>query len=559
MKKDKSRSRPSSSLRLKAEERLRDKTRDIGELSQEEVRQLVYELRVHQVELEMQNEELRRAQEELAESRDRYCDLFDFAPVAYFTFDQKGLIGEVNLAGANLLGVERHHLLRRASSRFIHPDYVETFYHHRARVLETKTKQTCELKMIRKDGVGFYAHVESITVPDAGSNALQIRTAITDLTERKRMEAHLIQSEKLASIGTLTCGIAHEFNNILAGILGAAELGESGRSIDEARELFRSIGESCQRGSGIAYSLLAAAGERGGKKEPTDPSLVLQNVLAFSRRELEKLNIRITEDFQPVPLIFCNAGQLSEVFLNMITNARDAMRSKGGTLTVRTARQDDMIVVVFEDTGQGIPDKVKRRIFEPFVTTKGPLGKSDIPGTGLGLYVSFGIVNSYHGTIDVRSEPEHGSVFTISIPVSCNLPPESGPGQERQPTPEIGEPLSVLLVDDEQPICRAIKKFLESKGHRVTASLTAREGFDSFLQGSFDVVLSDLTIPDMDGIELIRKIKKKDRRANIIVLTGHIEKTKEKQAREAGADEVLIKPFRNAALYETIARVCQNA
>ena len=148
--------------RRRAEELLRQRPGEIETIPGEDVKELIHELRVHQIELEMQNEELRQAQVELEESRTRYLDLYDFAPIGYFTFDQEGLILEVNVAAADLLGMERSYLLKRGFSRFIAPDYQDAFYLHRRRVLESAAKQTCELKLIKKDGKPFYTQLESI-------------------------------------------------------------------------------------------------------------------------------------------------------------------------------------------------------------------------------------------------------------------------------------------------------------------------------------------------------------------------------------------------------------
>lgn len=131
-----------------------------------------------------------------------------------------------------------------------------------------------------------------------------------------------------------------------------------------------------------------------------------------------------------MPEILCDAGQLSEVFLNMITNARDAMRTNGGTLTLQVDRYEDNIRIIFRDTGTGIPEEIKKRIFEPFITTKGAIGKGEIPGTGLGLFFTYGIINSYQGRIEVESEAGKGTQFTILIPVSINLPHEAIPSTE---------------------------------------------------------------------------------------------------------------------------------
>ena len=148
-----------------------------------------------------------------------------------------------------------------------------------------------------------------------------------------------------------------------------------------------------------------------------------------------------------------------------------------------------------------------------------------------------------------------GTTFTISIPVSKNLPPESALKKKAGFPEEIKRKLNILLVDDEEVICSTLKRFLESKGHRVTTSLKAEEGFKLFKKDKFDVVLSDITMPGMDGIELIREMKEKNKDSKIIAITGHVRQQKLEEVKDAGAEEVLIKPFRNSSLYETISRL----
>ena len=191
MKKVKQSKKQFSGMRKRAEEVLCRRSEDLQTLPGEDIKTLIHELQVHQIELDMQNDELRKTQAELEESRSKYLDLYDFAPIGYFTFDQKGLILEVNLVGADLLGMERSYLLKRGFSRFIAPDYQDAFYLHRRRVFESTAKQTCELKLTKKDGTPFYAQLESMAVQDAPGHYNQLRTTVTDVTWRKQAEKEM--------------------------------------------------------------------------------------------------------------------------------------------------------------------------------------------------------------------------------------------------------------------------------------------------------------------------------------------------------------------------------
>jgi PAS domain S-box-containing protein len=181
-------------LRNRAEKSLRKGSVDLGKSPVQDARKLIHELRVHQIELEMQNEELRKAQVELAESRDRYFDLYDFAPVGYFTLDEKGLILETNLAGADLLGSERAFLMRKGFSQFVAPGSQDLFYSHCKRALEARTRQVCEIELKRKNKRSIYAQIQSVAMKGNEENFIRLRTTAVDITQRKRAEAALSEA-----------------------------------------------------------------------------------------------------------------------------------------------------------------------------------------------------------------------------------------------------------------------------------------------------------------------------------------------------------------------------
>jgi PAS domain S-box-containing protein len=188
MKEDAAKSKKLTDLRERAEEIVRKKTEDLQKISDKDIKSLVHELHVHQIELEMQNEELRRTQSELEESRNRYSNLYDFAPIGYFTFDKNGLIVDINLTGANKLGIERSFLIKKPFSLYIDFSSRDVFYLHLRKVFITNTRQTCEIKLVDKNKNQFDARLESLAVQDSEGNFSQCRTAISDITERKRAE-----------------------------------------------------------------------------------------------------------------------------------------------------------------------------------------------------------------------------------------------------------------------------------------------------------------------------------------------------------------------------------
>jgi PAS domain S-box-containing protein len=219
MKKKNNKSKAFSQLRKRAEALLAEKPGAIQKMPPEDMRQLIQELNIYQIELEMQNEELRRAQLELDESRNRYLDLYDFAPVGYFTIDHNGLILEANLTGADLLGIERGNLIKNMFSRFIAPGFQDAFYHHLREVFETRTKQTCELKLVKKDGNPFYIQMESIPVQDKEGNFNQILTGIMDITELERTKKELEQTIERERRAKLICAALNNFVDLKSALV----------------------------------------------------------------------------------------------------------------------------------------------------------------------------------------------------------------------------------------------------------------------------------------------------------------------------------------------------
>jgi len=502
--------------------------------------------------------ERKKAEDALHESEEKFRTAFETSPDLFYRISPEGKILDCNQTVLKKLGYSEEEIVGRSIFEICElftegfgDDPKELFQ----RILKTGKLRNKEFKIIAKDGRKIDVEMNVNNIYDSKGNVLGSIAVQRDVTERKKLQQQLVQTEKLAAVGTLAYGIAHEFNNILAGIMANAELGLITGDPKQLKERFEIIVKSSERGSSIANNLLPFARGKEAKKELIDITELLKSVLSITHRELEKRNIQIIEEFKPVPKIYCDPGQFSEVFLNMITNARDAMLPKGGVLTTQVEPDGDNIRIIFKDTGCGIPEEIKGRIFEPFVTTKGALGKSDIPGTGLGLFLSYGVVDSYKGKIEVESKVSKGTKFTILIPISKNLPLQPLIETRVESPREIQKRLKILLVDDEKPICISLKELLESRGHHVTTSLKAKEGLELFKKDRFDLVLSDITMPDMDGIELIKKIREQDQKSKIIVITGHIEKEKEEKAREAGADEVLIKPFKNELLYQAISKV----
>jgi len=355
-------------------------------------------------------------------------------------------------------------------------------------------------------------------------------------------QAELIQSSKLAAVGTFAAGIAHEFNNLLAGMLGYAQLGLATPDEETKNESLKVVVDTCRRGKSITGSLLTFARRQEPRRELADLYDAVTSTLTLMEIELRKHNIQVVREINPVPLTICDSGQISQVFLNLLTNARDAMKPKGGSLTVSLGGDEQTIVLAVRDTGIGIPNQIRDKIFEPFFTTKGALGGSATPGTGLGLSVSYGIVKSHGGAFEVTSEPGKGSTMTVRLPV-VETPEAAAAIVEAEREPAELPNLRILLVDDDTSITRSLKRLLEQIGHSVTVRADGQAALDAYKSGDFDIVLSDLAMPGMNGLDLLRALRAYDADAKVLILTGQTTGTQMQEALRLGAADVLRKPF----------------
>lgn len=258
------------------------------------------------------------------------------------------------------------------------------------------------------------------TLADYAAISIENATLYEELRKKmhdlERSQQELIESSKLAAVGTLAAGVAHEFNNLLAAISGHTELGLVSDDVDEIKRSLNVVIQTVDRAKKITSNLLTFARRREPRMELADVIGAVEAPLELVERDLEKSNIVVERRYSEVPPIVCDSGQISQVCLNLLTNARDAMLPDGGTVTVEIRKDGSDVLIAFTDTGTGIPDDILDKLFQPFVTTKGPLGGGEMAGSGLGLSVSYGIVKNHGGTIEVETELGKGSTFTVRLP-----------------------------------------------------------------------------------------------------------------------------------------------
>ena len=395
------------------------------------------DLRTYQIELEMQNEELRRTHQELEKARDRYIDLYDFAPVGYFTISKKGMIEEANLTGAALLGVERSRLNKKPFSRFIAPDFQDMHYIHHNRVFETGTEQTCELKLMHKQGTSFTAQLKSIAVQDDQGDFNQIRTAVLDITAHKEMEEALQRAKKLEALGILAGGFAHDYNNLLTTMVGNLSFVKPALEPDsEAHLSLMEIEQATVEAADLTKKIITFAKGVAPilKAAPLAPLLNKIAEHAMGGPDA-RCKVSIADDLYPVEI---DEDQIRLTLNNLMVNAAEAIsaahegaqeRLEPGLIKLRaentrltagnplSLKEGKYVRISIQDNGNGIPEANRKQIFDPYFSSK---ERGVQRGMGMGLPISYSIIRNHHGHISVESQMGFGTTFHIHLPASDN-------------------------------------------------------------------------------------------------------------------------------------------
>jgi PAS domain S-box-containing protein len=416
------------SLRKRAEEKAQAiKARDLGPLSPEESARLLHELQVHQIELEMQNEELRRAQEALEGSRARYFELYDLAPVGYFTLSERSMILEANFTSAAMLGIPKGALTKTSLTRYIFPDDQDIFYRHRKRLFETGEPQVFEIRVIRLDGGPFWVRVEAHVAQDGKSGAPACRAVMIDITEtrRSRGELELRVQERTAELELRNRELqefafvaSHDLSEPLRKVQTFGSLlmeRSSDRLGEKEKDYISRMAGAADRMQELLDALLWYS--RVGTKGQEFRSAKLNDVAKDAANDLE-IQLRETGarvEIGPLPTVNGDPYQLRQLFQNLIANAVKYHRLDVKTIIKIYGEGDDGTGRIFvEDNGIGFDQKYLAKIFQPFQRLH---GRKEYTGVGIGLAICRKIVERHGGTITAKSTPGKGSTFIVSLPV----------------------------------------------------------------------------------------------------------------------------------------------
>jgi two-component system, cell cycle sensor histidine kinase and response regulator CckA len=405
--------------------------------------------------------------------------------------------------------------------------------------------------MVRPDGTERWIRDGAFPVKEADGHVRRVVGVAEDITERKQLESQFLHAQRMEAIGTLAGGIAHDLNNILAPVLMASGLLQERMANQHDQDMLKMIGSSAQRGADIIRQLLTFSRGIEGTRVAVQLRHLIKDMVHIMRETFPR-DIAIEQD-APASLwnVTADATQLHQVLMNLCVNARDAM-PEGGRLRLHAenahlpgpagqpvppAQAGPYVVVTVTDTGTGMPPQVIDRIFDPFFTTKG-VGK----GTGLGLSTVMGIVKSHGGLITVASEPGKGTTFRVCLPA------DPAAVQQAASIPKIattGQGELILVVDDEESLRESVQGVLEANHYRVVLAADGKEAVMRYLdnQDRIRLVLTDVMMPVMGGLDLARSLQTINPRLPIIAMTGLHQESRAAEFEALGVTQMLLKPF----------------
>ena len=419
-----------------------------------------------------------------------------------------------------------------------------------------------DIPVKRKDGSVFYADVNSSRITLGGRTYLM--GIFRDMTEQRRAEEdkhrlqeQLAQAQKMQAVGTLAGGIAHEFNNINAAIIGYVDLTLQTENLSEgARRNLETVRSSAVRGADLTKRLLAFSKKDVGERRPVNLRDLVDDVLKLTEKEFSSEGIAVSvRHSMKAPAILGEPGLLAQVIMNLLINARHAMlESPVRKLTVQTGLEDGKPFIRVRDTGCGIPRENISRVFEPFFTTKGSLAgggvyDGKVHGTGLGLSVCHSIIEGHGGNIKVTSQVGKGTTFTVCFPSASDVTTGVPQVEKRRE----GKVLRILVVDDEKPITDLLVSILAHKGYEADGFTNPKEALKALTHGRYALAFIDLQMPEMTGEDFIGEINRlaPEKRPLKVILTGRLE-TPEEDYTALDVFATLRKPFSSEDVFGVV-------
>ena len=495
-----------------------------------------------------------RLRDEIRESEERYRTVVETALDGVCAWGGDYRLQFVNQKFSEIMGFTREEL--------IHMDFREFLDEESRKVVAERQEQQkrgvklsphVELRIVRKDGGMRIAEISARRIRDSKGEVNTI-VILKDITEKKKMEEELFRAETLRALAEMASGVAHDFNNALAAILGNAQLLLYTAQDEEAKEALRTIEKVAKDSSHTVRRLQDFTKKRVHQElSNIDVNSIIKDSIEITKPKWKDeaqsrgILIEIIPTFGKIPPAAGNASDLRGVFTNMILNAVEAM-PEGGKIEICTFKREKNVIAEISDTGIGIAEEVKKKIFEPFFTTK------PFTNTGLGLSMSYGIIKRFGGEIEVVSEPGYGATFTIILPEREAEKDETLSPQAIKPRKQA----RILVIDDEEVVRSVLSRTLANGNHYVTLAANGEKGIQLFKEGKFDMVLTDLGMPGMSGWEVCRTVKQISPNTPVGMITGWGAEMSQSKMNEYGLDFLICKPFDLGHILNVVAETMES-
>ncbi|HOD54282.1 MAG TPA: ATP-binding protein [Candidatus Cloacimonadota bacterium] len=502
------------------------------------------------------NEQLYHSQELIKQKNDELQMMLDYAPALIFFKSAELVYNQVNHKFLSFFKISPSDIINKKNTDL--PDHLKLFSEtHDRQVLQQKKALYQMIECVQINDDTYYFSVDRVPIADSKGNVPGLICFAKDVTEinaieqeKSLLQSQLRQAQKIESLGTLASGIAHDFNNILAAIIGYAEMASNIEGDDFSKKKYMDeVLKASLRAKELIRQILTFSRKTETSFKPVDLVAVIEEVNNFLRPTLPSSIDLVFNNNSDHAVILGDHTQIHQVFMNLCTNAYQSMKSKKGKLIIdiikTKIKEDDSLTTLspghyykisIKDNGVGInPDNLDK-IFEPYFTTK----KSG-EGTGLGLSVVLGIVNTHKGTIRVKSELDKGPEFSVYLPKlefheldKCSVPVNYIKGNQK-----------ILLVDDEKSIASLITEFLCYLGYTVVSTSDSQEAWDLFQDApdSYHLLMTDMTMPKMTGIELIEKVRILRPEIPVVLSSGYQETIEEERINDLKNLKILQKPY----------------
>lgn len=559
----------SESLRERANKLLAQDTKTPPQ-TKEELAALFHELKVYEMELELQNQELLNTQMLLENSLDQYVDLYDFAPLGYVTLDKQGTIHKCNLMASSMLRTDRNMIQNKPLAHFCTDS--DALFKHCYGVINTNKSAQCEIQMKRYDGSLFWARLESVPELD-NKEVVYCRTAISDISSLKKLQEELEHTveEKDKALTTrerFLANTSHEIRTPLNGIMGLLEVMLLSDPTDEMKKNIDLALSSADYLLSMINDLLDISQIDANKltitESPFDLYKCLQGIYELLKPKIEQKNLtfNLNIDKDLIPTIIGDEGRLRQILINLLGNATKFTSSGSITFAVKRLSTDHIKQYIrFDiiDSGIGISDAHQGKLFKPFYQ----IDNSDsriYNGNGLGLTISKRLTESMHGKITFQSKHGEGTTFSVFLSFKTDTSFNSANEQKittikTDHTRKQTEDKHILLVDDDRVTRHATHAILSSLGYQSTAVSNGYEAVCLAKKENFQIILMDINMPVLNGFETTQKIRElRNENLFIIGLTADVTKETTQKGLISGMDHVLLKPCRKNTLKELLAK-----